>query len=176
MLERRRTVLFWGAAAIGCLLLSPSVSAAADRLPKPKGGEIVLTISGNIANSNGDGSAFFDLALLKTLPARQLVTETPWTKGLHTFTGVPLADLMAWVGAHGSTITANALNDYSVEVPLDDGQRFGALVVYLFDGQPMLSSDRGPLWIVYPFKDHPELQTETYYQRSVWNLYALTVH
>jgi hypothetical protein len=171
---RRKLRDRFAAIAIGGALLLAG-PAAAKPLPKPAGGEIILTITGAIANSNGDGSVFFDLQLLKTLPARQIVTETPWTKGPHTFTGVPLETLMDWVGAQGRTITAYALNDYSVELPVEDGARHGALVVYLFDGQPMLPSDRGPLWIVYPFGDRPETQTETFYQRAVWNLYSLTV-
>ena len=152
-----------------------SGSGAVEPLPKPSGGQIIPTIDGAIANGNGDGSAFFDLALLKSLPVHELTTETPWTKGLHKFTGVPLEALMAAVGAQGQTITAFALNDYSVELPVEDGARHGALLVYQFDGQPMLPSDRGPLCIVYPFSDRPETQSETFYQRAVWNLYAMTV-
>jgi hypothetical protein len=72
-------------------------------------------------------------------------------------------------------VTAEALNDYSVDVPIEDGLKHGALVVYLFDGQPMLPSDRGPVWILYPFSGRPETQTETFYQRAVWNLYSMTV-
>jgi hypothetical protein len=160
-------------AIAGAFLLC--LPAAAEPLPKPSGGEIILTVSGSIANSNGDGSAFFDLALLRSLPSRTLTTETPWTKSEHSFTGVPLEALLQWVGARGKTVTAYALNDYSVDLPIDDGEQHGALVVYLFDGQPMLPSDRGPLWIVYPFSDRPETRTETFYQRAVWNLYTLTV-
>ena len=176
MLRTRRAVLAWGGVALATLTQGASGLASAEPLAKPMGGQIILTVDGAIANSNGDTGAFLDLALLKALPAHQIVTETPWTKGLHTFTGVPLAALMEWVGATGKTITANALNDYSVDLPVDDGAKLGALVVYLFDGAPMLASDRGPLWIVYPFSERPELQTETYYQRAVWNLYGMTVH
>jgi hypothetical protein len=157
----------------GALLLAPP--AAAEPLPKPSGGEIILTIDGAIANENGDGGAFFDLALLKSLPSRVLVTTTPWTKGEHSFTGVPLQVLMERVGAQGKTITASALNDYSVEIPIDDGKKHGALVVCLTDGQPMYPSGKGPVWILYPFNERPETRTETFYQRSVWNLYAMTV-
>jgi hypothetical protein len=159
------------------LLASASLPwpARAEPLAKPSGGEIILTVDGAIANSNGDSNVFFDLGLLQTLPARTFVTETPWTKGPHSFTGVPLEALMDWVGARGRTVTAAALNDYSVDVPISDGPEHGALVVYLFDGQPMLSSDRGPLWIVYPFSARPETRSETFYQRAVWNLYTLTV-
>jgi hypothetical protein len=174
MLERRGVVLGFGAAAVGCLLLSPSVFAAAEALPKAEG-EILLSIDGAITVTNGDGMAAFDLAMLKALPARQFVTTTPWTKGLHTFTGVPLGILMARVGATGTKVTATALNDYSAEVPIADGEQHEAMVAYLFDGQPMLPSDRGPLWIVYPFSNREETQTETFYIRAVWNLYSLTV-
>ena len=176
MLRTRRAVLAWGGVALATLTHGASGFAAAESLAKPMGGQIILTIDGAIANSNGDTGAFFDLALLKTLPAQQIVTETPWTKGVHTFTGVPLGTLMKWIGATGKTVTASALNDYSVDLPVDDGAKPDALVVYLFDGAPMLASDRGPLWIVYPFSEHPELRTETYYQRAVWNLYGMTVH
>lgn len=178
MPEGRRLVLGWGAAAIGCLLLSPRLAkpaAAADPLPKPAG-EVILTVDGNVAVTNGNGVAAFDLAMLRDLAAHQFVSETPWTKGLHTFTGVPLPVLLARVGATGTRLTALALNDYSAELPIADGERHGAMLVYLLDGQPMLPSGKGPLWIVYPFSNRPETRTETFYIRSVWNLYGLTVH
>jgi hypothetical protein len=175
MLGTRRRFLAGGGSAVAALICVASASPRAEPLPKPLGGEIVLTVDGAIANGNGDGSAFFDLALLKSLPARELTMETPWTKGEHTFTGVPLEVLMAAVGAQGKTVTAYALNDYSVDIPIEDGAEREALVVYLFDGQVMLPSDRGPLWILYPFNTRPETRTETYYQRSVWNLYSMTV-
>jgi hypothetical protein len=168
-------VVGMGAAAIGCLLLPPLVSAAADPLPKPKG-EIILTISGAIGITNSAAGAEFDRAMLEALPSRQFVTETPWTKGLHTFTGVPLKVLMARVGARGQMITATALNEYTAEIPVDDGEHFELMVAYLMDGQPMLPSDRGPLWTLYPFSNRPETRTETYYMRSVWTLESLTVH
>jgi len=156
----------------GFLFVAPGQPA--EPLPKARG-EIVLRIAGAISRTNGDGDAYFDRAMLEALPARQIVTETPWTKGLHTFTGVPFDALMETVGARGSTATADALNDYSADLPLDDGTRHGALIAYLFDGQPMLPSDRGPLWLIYPFNDRPETRTETFYVRAVWNLYQLTV-
>jgi hypothetical protein len=176
MLGTRREILGWGGLALAALLCVASGRAGAEPLAKPSGGEIILSIDGAITGGNGDGGAFFDLGLLKSLPARELVTETPWTKGKHRFTGVPLEALMAAVGATGKTITAFALNDYSVDLPVADGAQHGALVVYLFDGQPMLPSGRGPLWIVYPFTDRKEVQSETFYQRAVWNLYSMTVH
>ena len=175
MLGTRRRILAGGGLAWAGLFFGLSTPSLAEPLPKPFGGEIILSVDGAIANGNGDGSTFFDLKLLQSLPSRVLVTETPWTKEAHTFTGVPLEALMEWVGAEGKSITAYALNDYSVEIPIEDGREHGALVVYLMDGAPMLPSDRGPIWLLYPFSERPEIQSETYYQRAVWNLYAMTV-
>jgi hypothetical protein len=168
-------MLAGGGLALAGLLCGASWPLAADALPKPSGGEIILTISGAISHSNGDGNVFADLALLQTLPARDIVTETPWTKSPRRFTGVPVETLMEWVGARGKTIVADALNDYAVDFSIEEAVRLGAIVAYLIDGEPMFASDYGPLWIVYPFTERPELRTETYYQRSVWNLYSLTV-
>ena len=34
---------------------------------------------------------------------------------------------------------------------------------------------RGPLWVIYPWSDQPNLQNEVYYSRSIWQLKALEV-
>jgi len=175
MLGGSRSVLRLIAVAMAWCMAAAIVPVVADPLPKADG-EILLTVKGAITQGNGDGGAFFDLSMLEALPAQQLTTETPWTEGRHVFTGVTLDALMARVGAQGKAVTADALNDYSAELPIDDGVKNGALVAYLLDGKLMLPSDRGPLWIVYPFSAHPELRTETYYVRSIWNLFELTVH
>jgi hypothetical protein len=175
MLGGTRSVLRLVAIAIIWRVAAGIAPLAADPLPRAQG-EIVLTVKGAVAVANGDGGAFFDLPMLQALPSKQITTVTPWTEGSHVFTGVGLDTLLTRVGAHGNAVTADALNDYSAEIPIDDGARNGAMVAYLFDGKPMLASGRGPLWIVYPFSDRTELRTETFYVRSIWNLFALTVH
>jgi hypothetical protein len=175
MLGGTRSALRLIALAMAWCIAGGIAPVAADPLPKASG-EIVLTVKGAVTQGNGDGGAFFDLAMLQALPAQQVTTETPWTEGRHVFTGVALDTLLTRVGAEGKTVTADALNDYSAEIPTDDGAKNGALVAYFLDGQPMLPSDRGPLWIIYPFSARPELRTETIYVRSIWNLFELTVH
>jgi hypothetical protein len=43
------------------------------------------------------------------------------------------------------------------------------------NGAPMPASDKGPLWIIYPYSDVSDLRTETFYARALWNLDRLTV-
>jgi hypothetical protein len=43
------------------------------------------------------------------------------------------------------------------------------------DGEPLAGTDRGPLFIIYPYDSDPQLQADEYYDRSVWALTRLTV-
>ena len=78
-------------------------------------------------------------------------------------------------GAHGTTLRLRALNDYRVDVPFDDAQRYDLIVARLLDGQPMPVRDKGPLFAVYPFDAQPELRNAVYYSRSAWQLSSIEV-
>ena len=43
-------------------------------------------------------------------------------------------------------------------------------MAFLNNGEPMSIRDKGPLWIIYPFDDNPDYQTEVIYSRSIWQL------
>lgn len=148
--------------------------AASADLPAPSG-EVVLAISGAIAVTNADGRAVFDREMLEGFDSEAFTTTTIWTEGRHTFVGVPLVDLLAAVGAEGSLLRASAINDYTVEIPVGDAVEGGPIVAYLMDDRPMSVRDKGPLWVVYPFDDVPEYQTETIYSRSIWQLDRIEV-
>lgn len=146
----------------------------ADRLTVPQG-DTVLAVHGIIANGNQDGAALFDMAMLEALPAVALETSTAVTDGVHRFDGFLMRDLLAYVGATGTTVTATALNDYSIDFAADEFERFDVLVAYALDGAPLLASDKGPLWIVYPRDQHAELQDIRYDYRWVWQLTRLDI-
>ena len=148
-------------------------AAPARALDAPEG-KVVLTVSGALANANDAGAASFDLALLQKLPQHSFATRTPWYSQPRKFSGVLIADLLAAVGAApGASIKAVALNDYRVDIPADDLTRQGALLAYLLDDKPMSVREKGPLVIVYPFDDRPELRTALHYSRAIWQLRSL---
>ena len=156
-----------------------SLPTAADEretatLPAPQG-SVVLEVHGEIAKANVDGAAHFDLDMLKALPSMRLETTTAVTDGVHRFEGFLMRGLLDLVGAAGSTVTATALNDYVIAFDTDEFDRFDVVVAYEMDGQPLLRSDKGPLWIVYPRDDHAELQDIRYDYRWVWQLIRLKV-
>ncbi len=164
--------------ALVLLALAPSLAAFAQEgepLAAPTG-QVILTVSGNIGVSNSeDGSAVFDRDMFNALGKTEIQTSTPWTDGVQTFSGVLARDVMERVGAEGSVVVASALNDYKVEVPMEDFQQYDVLLATEMNGEEMQVSDKGPIWIVYPRDGIPELQDRRLHDRWVWQLKALQV-
>lgn len=150
------------------------VAGAAEDLPQPTG-EAVLTVEGAVANTNRAGAAVFDRGMLQGLGLRTLRTGTTWTEGVTTFEGVLVRDVLKAAGAEGETVVAQALNDYRIDIPRSDFQDYDVLLAMRMDGKDLTARDKGPLWIVYPRDDHPELQNGRSDHRWVWQLNALRV-
>ncbi|TCL09887.1 hypothetical protein BXY66_1952 [Shimia isoporae] len=151
-----------------------STTAWAAPLASPEN-EVILTVSGELAQVNAGGTAQFDLAMIKGLPAVELVTETIWTEGSQTFVGTPLHEITTALGVEAGTLKAYAVNDYAVEIPVTDAVEGGPIVAYLHNGAEMSLRDKGPLWIIYPYDTNPSYKSETYYSRSIWQLDRIEV-
>lgn len=161
---------------IGLVLgaLSGPVAASDTPLPPPAG-EVVLTVSGQISETNSGEVAALDIAALETMEPVTFETSTIWTDGVQTFRGVPLATLMERLGAEGEVIAASALNDYTVEIPLTDAVEGGPIVAFEQNGKQLSVRDKGPLWIVYPYDSRTDYQSEVIYARSIWQLARIEV-
>lgn len=140
------------------------------RAPAP-----LLTVAGKIRVKNRGDETVFDRAMLESLGSATITTTTPWYEGPVRFEGVPMAKLLEAVGAEGETLTAIALNDYSTDIPVEDVSRFGVLLATRRDGAVMPVSDRGPLFIIYPYDSNPTLRSRLYYSRSAWSVARLVV-
>ncbi len=162
------------ATLLGVLMAFTSHTTHAGELADPTG-KAILSISGKIDTTNKEDAAVFDRAMLETLGTVSFKTMTPWYTQPVTFEGVPLAKLMELVGAEGTNVKAVALNDYSTDIPLEDFEKYGAILALKRDGEYMSVRDKGPLFIVYPYDSDKELQSQTYYGRSAWQLAKLIV-
>jgi hypothetical protein len=151
-----------------------AVQASASPLQSAPGAPI-LVISGKIQNSNDGKQAVFDRQLLEGVGMETMVTQTPWYKEPQSFEGVRLARLMKFVGAYGTLVEASALNDYSCELPISDFEQYNTILALKRNGVYMPVSDKGPLFIVYPFDSAPELQNDKFYMRSAWQVSELKV-
>lgn len=138
-------------------------------------GKTVLTISGKLGSEQADAKVTFDLARLEALPQHSFTTHTPWQGKPARFTGPLLRDVLASVKAHGSQLKAIALNDYKVNIPVSDTQRFDMVLALRVNGERISVRNKGPLFVVYPYDSHSELRSTTYYSRSIWQLKGIEV-
>lgn len=136
-------------------------------------GPVVLSVGGALRHTNKDGRAVFDMAMLARLPQHSFSTQTPWYPKPRKFTGPLLRDVLAATGAQGQMVEARAMNDYKVNIPVEDVRRYDVIVARLMDDKPMLLRDKGPLFIIYPFDRHAELRNSVYYGRSAWQLKSM---
>ncbi|WP_201800121.1 hypothetical protein [Beggiatoa leptomitoformis] len=149
----------------------------ADHLEKPTG-RVILTIKGQIKLTNSDdGSARFDREMLTKLPQKTIKTTELWSDGMQIFEGVLLVDLLKYVGATGGSIIANALDGYDTNpILISDLEKYSVLVAIKNNGQYMRIRDKGPVRLVYPVDDFPELQKDPSTQyKLIWHLRTLIV-
>jgi len=148
--------------------------AAAQGLTPPTD-RVMLTMSGKISVTNVGNTAQFDRAMLEAMGLVSFETATPWHSGPQKFEGVPIARLLARVGASGDRIQAIALNDYTTEIPVEDFTRYNVILALKRNNEYMPVRDKGPLFIVYPYDSDPELRSQKYYSRSAWQLAQIIV-
>ena len=163
-----------GLCVVAFAVLAGQGSALAEA-PAAPSGETILYVDGAIKSTNVGAEAQFDMDSLTALPATTFTTSTTWTEGTPTFTGVPLKALLDSRGATGTTVSAVALNNYAIDIPLDSLTDDAPIVAYQIDGKPFSRRDKGPLWIVYPYDSNADYRTEMIYGRSIWQLQRLTV-
>lgn len=135
----------------------------------------ILIISGKINPADHGDSVQFDRAALEALGVVSFQTNTPWYKDSVKFEGVSLEKLMQSVGAKGDRVAVVALNDYSTEIPMEDFAKYGAILALKRDGEYMTVRDKGPLFIVYPYDQNPELKSQKFYSRSAWQVAKIIV-
>ena len=168
--SRRQCLALAGAAGLALGLGSPAARAL-----EAATGKVLLSVTGQIGSPNADGRVDFDQAMLDALPQHSFTTSTPWYKTPRKFSGPLLREVLAAAGAKGSTLGAIALNNYKVEIPAEDAQKFKVLLATRMDDKPMPVREKGPLFIIYPYDDSADLRSERYYSRSAWQLRKIDV-
>ncbi|TDO10538.1 MULTISPECIES: molybdopterin-dependent oxidoreductase [Halomonas] len=155
-------------------LASFSLALAAP-LAEPTG-KVLLTLSGDIAHSNKGDEAHFDRAMLDALPSHVIETHTPWHRGKGRYEGPLIRALLERVGADDAEqVRIRALNHYEAQVPVADFRRHDVILAMTRDGEPLSIREYGPLFVLYPFDEHPELLTEAIRFRSVWHVERIIV-
>jgi hypothetical protein len=125
--------------------------AAGEKISLPKG-EVVLTVTGDIATANKGRKLELDLAGLEKMRQVQVEAAEPFLKRRVTFEGVLLSDLLKVAGVpdSASTVSLTALDDYKVDFKLSDVRSSQMLLATKADGKHMPVDRSGPIRIVFP--------------------------
>ena len=155
------------------IVLASAGSAWAERLAAPTG-QVLLTVSGNIENTNGDSGAAFDRTMLEDLDWQQIETFTSFTDGPQQFAGPTLASLLSETGAEGTQLRATAINDYSVQIPMDHVEAHNVILAVDHNGKQMRVRNKGPIWVVYPMSE-AEAAKKPFDGEMIWQLNRISV-
>ena len=171
MIPLRAVALLFVSLVCGPLAFALSGQALrAAELARPEG-PVVVTVAGNIENSNRpafdaardlflkyhehsfEKAAAFDTAMLEALGLHTVEIDLEaWPEPVYV-QGPYLRDLLGAVGAKGKAITLVALDGYASEISWEDLQKLDWIVGIRQDGQPLGLGQRGPLWVVYTYPD-----------------------
>jgi len=120
----------------------------------------------------------FSLEQLRQLPNKTITTSLPAGLGglnKQHWTGVPLRTLAEQSRCGGGLLKILALNAYADTIPAQDLESYDPILAYARDGEAISVRDKGPLIVIYPFDDYPKLNTQVYFNRTVWLVYAIEI-
>lgn len=85
-----------------------------------------------------------------------------------------LTDAGAITTATGSVEMA-AINDYTIAIPSADLENYDVIFATRMNGELMSVREKGPIWIMYPISDFPELADAIYSSRLIWQVDTATL-
>ena len=91
------------------------------------------------------------------------------------FKGPSIADVLALAGATGRDITLTAADDYKVDIGADELKAFNPILAIEKDGVRMAPDDFGPFFVMWPFKEKPEIDDEIFQARAIWSVVRIEV-
>jgi len=130
-----------------------------------------LTLSGKVEN----GEVVLPMATIAALPQVTLTEQHVTMKAPAAFRGPSLTEVLALAKASGSSITMHALDDYVATATIADIERYHPILAIEMDGKPFTIRDFGPYFLVWPFAEHDEINTDAFHARSVWQLVKIEV-
>lgn len=151
-----------------------ALNATAAPLPQPEGPDI-LSITGNIQNTQDGKTARLDLAQLEALKSNTFTLQTRWSDSIHSYHGPLLSAVLDYVGAKGNHFRLTALNDYSIEFERDYMDKYEPILALSEDGKRLSVREKGPLWLILPHHKFPELNGERDTGRMIWQLTQIEI-
>ncbi|HEV8389738.1 MAG TPA: hypothetical protein VGQ35_07835, partial [Dongiaceae bacterium] len=86
-----------------------------------------------------------------------------------------LADVLKLAGATGGDLTLSAADDYKVDITADEIKKYNPILAIEKDGARMAPDDFGPFFVMWPFKEKPEIDIELFQAKAIWTVVKIEV-
>jgi len=124
-----------------------------------------------LAIVNGPAELGFTLDEIAAMPQITIVTDSEFTDGPVKYRGPLVRDILAMLDMNEAEIVRfTAANDYFVDIPTSDFREYDAILALEADGVALSRRTKGPLWLMYPIADFPELRDRVYNNRLIWQV------
>jgi hypothetical protein len=133
--------------------------------------DATLLLTGNVPG----GSVTLTMEQIAALPQRELKEQPTSFPEPLTFKGPNLAEVLKLAGATGSDLTLSAADDYKVDISAKDIADFNPILAIEKNGARMAPDDFGPFFVMWPFKEKPEIDNETYQAKAIWQVVKIEV-
>ena len=115
-----------------------------------------------------------DLDMLTQVTVR---TSNEFVDGMQSFSGPLVSDVLGRAGVQSGPRTARfiAINEYEVSVEVEELFAYEIILATRMDGELLSRRTKGPVWLIYPMSDYPELQDARFNARLIWQLERIEV-
>jgi hypothetical protein len=150
--------------ALGCLFVTIVTSVA-------RADDAILVFSGKVPG----GAVTLTRDEIAKLPQRTLTEQPTSFPEPIAFKGPSLNDVLTLAGATGGDITLTAADDYKVDITADEMKTFNPILAIEKDGMRMAPDDFGPFFVMWPFKERPEIDNEAFQAKAIWSVVRIEV-
>ncbi|NEO99422.1 MAG: molybdopterin-dependent oxidoreductase [Symploca sp. SIO2E9] len=119
------------------------------------------------------------LSKLQTLVNKSIQTREPHNttapEAIVSFRGVPVSTLLEEFGVdtHVTEVTFVSYDGYRATVSIDDLRQYPILIALERNGKKISRFEGGPLYLVFPYTDFPQLQSK--YPDRFWTFYLTNI-
>ncbi|WP_386173253.1 hypothetical protein [Sulfitobacter sp. R86518] len=147
-----------------------TIAAYLSMMPNLAFSQVILTVT------NQEASTKFTHEELSSLPQVVLLTANDYVDQPTSFQGPLLRSVLEASGiGRDAKLNMIALNDFTSTVPASDAFDYDVILAILREGKTMPVREKGPVWVIYPMDDNPELRNDLYNDRLVWQLKEISV-
>ena len=150
---------------IACLLVTIMTS------PGARADDAILTFIGKVPN----GQVTLTRDDIAKLPQHELSEQPTSFPEAIVFKGPALADVLKLAGATGGDLTLTAADDYKVDITADEMKKYDPILAIEKDGVQMAPDDFGPFFVMWPFKEKPEIDNELFQGKAIWTVMKIEV-